>query len=282
MLSNEKYVGDCLFQKTYSDSRFVRHNNHGEQTQYMVKEHHEAIISREDFEAAHAFIRQRATEKGVVKGSDKYQNRYTFSGKIICSECGDTFKRRIHSCTGYKYAAWCCNTHIKDKDKCHMLFVKDDDLKQAFITMMNKLVYAHRIILKPYVDALKNTSSDDSLRRIQEIQTLLAQNTEKRETLTKLMTQGIIDPILFNKETNELLSQADSCRDEINALKTAVSGDVTKVTAATALLHFTEKGGILQDFDDDLFKEYVNRIIVRSRNEVCFELKCGLTLRERM
>ena len=282
MLSNEKYVGDCLFQKTYSDSRFVRHNNHGEQTQYMVKDHHEAIISREDFEAAHAFIHQRATEKGVVKGSDKYQNRYTFSGKIICGECGDTFKRRIHSCTGYKYTAWCCSTHIKDKDKCHMLFVKDDDLKQAFVTMMNKLVYAHRIILKPYVDALKNTSSDDSLRRIQEIQTLLAQNTEKRETLTKLMTQGIIDPILFNQETNELLSQADSFRDEINALKNAVSGDVTKVTAATALLHFTEKGGILQEFDDDLFKEYVNRIIVRSRNEVRFELKCGLTLRERM
>lgn len=282
MLSNEKYVGDCLFQKTYSDSRFVRHNNHGEQTQYMVKDHHEAIISREDFEAAHAFIHQRATEKGVVKGSDKYQNRYTFSGKIICGECGDTFKRRIHSCTGYKYTAWCCSTHIKDKDKCHMLFVKDDDLKQAFVTMMNKLVYAHRIILKPYVDALKNTSSDDSLRRIQEIQTLLAQNTEKRETLTKLMTQGIIDPILFNKETNELLSQADSFRDEINALKNAVSGDVTKVTAATALLHFTEKGGILQEFDDDLFNEYVNRIIVRSRNEVRFELKCGLTLRERM
>ena len=248
----------------------------------MVKDHHEAIISREDFEAAHAFIHQRATEKGVTKGSDKYQNRYTFSGKIICGECGGTFKRRIHSCTGYKYTAWCCNTHIKDKDKCHMLFVKDDNLKQAFITMINKLVYAHRIILKPYVDALKNTSSDDSLRRIQEIQTLLAQNTEKRETLTKLMTQGIIDPILFNKETNELLSQADSFRDEINALKNAVSGDVTKVTAATALLHFTEKGGILQEFDDALFKEYVNRIIVRSRNEVCFELKCGLTLRERM
>lgn len=148
--------------------------------------------------------------------------------------------------------------------------------------MSRRSGYAHRIILKPYVDALKNTSSDDSLRRIQEIQTLLAQNTEKRETLTKLMTQGIIDPILFNKETNELLSQADSFRDEINALKNAVSGDVTKVTAATVLLHFTEKGGILQKFDDDLFKEYVNRIVVRSRNEVCFELKCGLTLRERM
>ena len=59
MLSNEKYVGDCLFQKTYSDSRFVRHNNHGEQTQYLVKDHHEAIISREDFEAAHALTNTR-------------------------------------------------------------------------------------------------------------------------------------------------------------------------------------------------------------------------------
>lgn len=89
----------------------------------------------------------------------------------------------------------------------------------------------------------KNTSSDDSLRRIQEIQTLLAQNTEKRKALTKLMTQGIIDPVLFNKETNDLLSQANSFRDEINAIKNVVSGDVTKVTAATALLHFTEKAG---------------------------------------
>lgn len=282
MVSNEKYTGDVIFQKTYTDSQFNRHINYGQKDRYAMSDHHEAIISREVFEAANALIAQRGKEKGIIKGSEKYQSRYCFSGKIVCGECGDTFKRRIHSCTGYKYTAWCCSTHIKDKDKCHMLFVKDDDLKQAFVTMMNKLVYAHRIILKPYVDALKNTSSDDSLRRIQEIQTLLAQNTEKRETLTKLMTQGIIDPILFNKETNELLSQADSFRDEINALKNAVSGDVTKVTAATALLHFTEKGGILQEFDDDLFKEYVNRIIVRSRNEVRFELKCGLTLRERM
>lgn len=208
MLSNEKYVGDCLFQKTYSDSQFVRHNNHGEQAQYMVKDHHEPIISWEDFEAAQALVKQRASEKGVIKGTEKYQNRYVFSGKIICGECGDTFKRRIHSCTGYKYAAWCCNTHIENKKKCHMLFVKDEALKLAFITMMNKLIFSHRLILKPYLEAIKNVSTDNSLRRIQQIQTLLAQNTEKHETLTKLMTQGIIDPVLYSQETNELLSQA--------------------------------------------------------------------------
>lgn len=281
MLSNEKYVGDCLFQKTYTDSAFNRHVNHGEKVQYMIHDHHEAIISLEDFDAAQTLIRQRAAEKGVVKGSDKYQNRYTFSGKIICGECGDTFKRRIHSCIGYKYAAWCCTTHIEDKNRCHMLFVQDEALKLAFITMMNKLVFSHRFILKPYLDAIKNVSTDDSLRRIQQIQTLLAQNTEKRETLTKLMTQGIIDPALYSQETNELLSQADTFRDEIDALENAVSGDVAKVAETTALIHFAEKSSMLHEFDDGLFDRFVNRIIIHSRNDICFELKCGLTLRER-
>lgn len=281
MLSNEKYIGDCLFQKTYSDSQFIRHSNKGEQPQYMVKDHHEPIISREDFEAAQAFVKQRASEKGIVKSTGKYQNRYTLSGKIVCRECGGTFKRRIHSCTGYKYIAWCCNTHIEDKSKCHMLFVKEDALKLAFITMMNKLIFSHRIILKPYLKAIKNVSTDDSLRRIQQVQTMLAQNTEKRETLTKLMTQGIIDPVLYNQESNELLSQADSFRDEIDALKNTVSGDVTKITEATALIHFVEKSAMLHEFDDDLFERFVERIIVHSRNDIRFELKCGLTLRER-
>lgn len=282
MLSNEKYVGDCLFQKTYSDSQFVRHSNHGERTQYMVKDHHEPIISREDFEAAQMLVNQRAHEKGILKGSDKYQNRYVFSSKIICGECGSTFKRRIHGCTGYQYTAWCCSTHIQDKSRCSMLFVQDDAIKQAFVTMMNKLAYGHRVILKPYVDALKNSKSDHALRRIQEIQTLLAQNREKCETLTMLMTQGIIDPILYNKETNKLLSQTDGLRDEIVTLKSTVSGDVTKATEATALLHFTEKCGILPAFEEELFEKYVSRIVIRSRNEICFELKCGLALKERI
>ena len=194
---------------------------------------------------------------------------------------GDTFKRRIHSCTGYKYTAWCCNTHIEAKNKCHMLFVKDEALKQAFTTMVNKLIFSHRQILKPYLEALKNTSTDDSLHRIQQVQTLLAQNTEKRETLTRLLTQGIIDPVLYNQETNALLSQADGFRDEIEALKNEVSGDVTKVNETTVLIHFCQKSAMLQEFDEDLFERFVKRIIVHSRDDIRFELKRGLILRER-
>ena len=79
-----------------------------------------------------------------------------------------------------------------------------------------------------------------------------------------------------------LLSQADSFRSEIEALKNDVYGDVTNVAATTELLHFAEKGEMLTAFDKNLFEKHVRRIVIRSRHEACFELKCGLTLKERM
>lgn len=173
----------------------------------MAPDHHEAIISHSDFDAANALVNQRAAEKGIEKGSDKYQQRYAFSGKIICGECGDTFKRRIHSCTTYKYVAWACNTHLKNKESCHMKYVRDEEIKAVFITILNKLIYGYRLILTPYLKVLENSSGDEAIHRIQHLEQLIAQNSEQREALTKLMAQGYIDQILYNQETNALLLQ---------------------------------------------------------------------------
>lgn len=282
MLANEKYIGDVIFQKTYTDSQFNRHINYGERDRYAVADHHEAIVRREDFEAANALIAQRGKEKGVIKGEGKYQNRYCFSGKILCGECGDTFKRRIHTCGNYKYVAWCCSTHISDKNRCSMKYIRDDELKAAFVTMINKLVFGRRLILKPYFEALKGSGKDASLRRIQEIQSLLLENSQQRETLTKLMAQGYIDQILYNEENNTLLSQAEQYRAEISALNQSLSGDTALVKAASDLLRFADKGKMLDAFDETLFENTVTRIRVLSRHEIALELKCGLTLKERM
>lgn len=282
MLENEKYTGDVIFQKTFTDGQFTRHRNVGQRDQFMATEHHEAIISKEDFEAAGALAAQRAAEKGVIKGSRKYQNRYGFSGKIICGECGSIFKRRIHSSTGGKYVAWCCTTHIIDKEKCSMMFIRDDNLKLAFVTMLNKLIYGHKLVLRPYLKALQDTSGDEGLQRIQHLEQMLEQNTEQRETLTKLMAQGYIGQILFNQENNALLAQADGFRADIEAINTSMTGDASKVVETEKLLRFTERGSMMAEFDDLLFTKFVDCIRVDSRQQVSFLLKCGLTFRERI
>lgn len=282
ILANEKYTGDCIFQKTYTDSNFNRHKNDGQLDQYYVADHHEAIISHEDFDAAAALIEQRANEKGIKRGSNKYQQRYAFSGKIICSECGDTFRRRIHTSTYVKYPAWVCNTHLTDTSKCTMLYLKDDDIKLAFATMINKLIYCHKLVLKPYLESLQANTSDKALLRIQQLETLLEQNAEQRETLHKLMAQGYIDQILFTQENNALLTQANDFRSDIEALNRSVTGDTSKVYETERLIHFCERGEMLLEYSEDLFELFVDHIEVYSRQSIGFVLHCGLTFKERI
>lgn len=282
ILANEKYTGDCIFQKTYTDSNFNRHRNDGQLDQYYVADHHEAIISHEDFDAAAALIEQRANEKGIKRGSNKYQQRYAFSGKIICNECGDTFRRRIHTSTYVKYPAWVCNTHLTDTSKCSMLYLRDDDIKLAFATMINKLIYCHKLVLKPYLESLQENTSDKALLRIQQLETLLEQNAEQRETLHKLMAQGYIDQILFTQENNALLTQANDFRSDIEALNCSVTGDTSKVYETERLIHFCERGEMLLEYSEDLFELFVDHIEVYSRQSIGFVLHCGLTFKERI
>ena len=56
--------------------------------------------------------------------------------------------------------------------------------------MINKLIFAHELILKPYEASAGGADKNTGLHRIKELQTLLMQNTEHKETLTRLMAQG--------------------------------------------------------------------------------------------
>ena len=163
-----------------------------------------------------------------------------------------------------------------------MLFIRDDDLKLAFVTMLNKLIYSHKLVLRPYLKAIQENSSDENLHRIQHLEHLLEQNTEQRETLTKLMAQGYIDQVLFNRENNALLSQADGFRADIEALRTNMTGDMSRVREAERLLHFAEKEHMLTAFDNILFTRFVDHIDVYSRQKIGFVMKSGLTLGERI
>jgi len=280
MVGNEKYTGDAIFQKTYTDAHFNRHNNYGEKDQYLFKNHHEQIISHEDFESAQDIIEQRGKEKGLEKQNKKYQNRYPFSGKIICSQCGGTFKRRIHS-SGRHRIAWCCSTHIADIKKCPMKYVPESDLEYAFITMINKLIFGHETVLKPLLISLRGMNSDDTLVSLRELDKKLEENTEQRNVLVSLMTKGYLEPAVYNKSNNELLQEAERLRRQKESIARFLNNDIHNLSEVSELLRFTTKASMLSDFDSDIFKCFVGRIIVYSRTEIGFELKCGITLKER-
>jgi DNA invertase Pin-like site-specific DNA recombinase len=278
---NEKYTGDAIFQKTYTDAHFSRHYNYGEKDQYLIKSHHDAIVSHEDFEAAQMIIEQRGKEKGLEKQDKKYQNRYPFSGKIICGECGGKFKRRIHS-TGRHNIAWCCLTHILDIERCSMKYIPETDFEYAFVTMMNKLIFGHQIILKPLLMSLRGIKSEDSIEKLHDLDEKLKENEKQRQVLIALQTRGYLDPAVYNRSNNELIQEAERIQRQKESLSRFINSDNTNLHEVSELLQYATKSEMLDTFDGKLFTRFVERIIVYSRAEIGFELKCGLTLKERL
>ena len=96
------------------------------------------------------------------------------------------------------------------------------------------------------------------------------------------MAKGYLEPALYNKENNELQKELEDFRDEIDSLTYAMNNERSKTYEVRKLLRFANKAQMLLAFDGELFERYVNQVIVYSREEVGFQLKCGITLRERM
>ena len=119
ILHNEKYTGDMLLQKTYSQDFRTKKRvvNKGEKRRYYVQDSHEPIIPKEVFERVQAEIERR---KNGIKLSDT-TIRGVFSGLITCACCGKHFRRRIaNACSKYAKPAWLCSTFAtKGKKYCN-------------------------------------------------------------------------------------------------------------------------------------------------------------------
>lgn len=282
ILTNEKYTGDVLFQKTYTDDSFNRHTNYGEVDQFFCENHHEAIISHEDFERVQGVLAQRAAEKGNGTNTSRYQNRYTLSGKIRCGECGTTFKRRSHYKPSGNYIAWTCGKHIENRHACSMLYVEETAIHDVFVTMINKLVFGHQKILKPLLGSLKNTDDKDKLNKIRRIDQEIENTAMQKQTLVCLAAQGILEPAIYNEECSALAIEEERLLVEKKSLISDIGGDRTKLQELEELMQFTAKGHMIEHFEDEMFSDFVDKIVIESRECAVFHLKCGLQLKERL
>ena len=97
ILSNEKYCGDLLMQKSYVDINGNLKKNRGELPQYYIQDNHPAIISREDWEKAQQIRAARA-------------NAYPLSRMLKCPYCSASL---VHSKCHGKWVYWRCNTMME-------------------------------------------------------------------------------------------------------------------------------------------------------------------------
>lgn len=163
-----------------------------------------------------------------------------------------------------------------------MMYIRDEDLKMAFLRMIRKLQDTHSQVLKPFITGLKGVNNKEKLHEILSLEERIKKNAEQITVLTNLMSAGYIEPEIFHAEKNHLTLEEDSLVKEKQLMSKCVNGELIHLDEAQKLLRFVSKKNEIAEFEEEMFTEYVDKIAVHTRYEITFNLKCGLNLTERL
>ena len=282
ILQNSIYMGMLTLQKTYTTETlpFIKKKNKGELPQYSIKCNHQPIISEENFNAVQEIYEYRR-KQAKIDNSGKNLNRYEFSSKIICKECGGTFRRqKIYIGKPYEKIQWCCKTHIENKDLCSVKSVREDIVKDAYLTMWNKLVSNYKEILYPLLESLNQLKLTQNHLEVDELNNRILELTEQSLILHRVTEKGYMDSALFISEQTSLNIQIEEHKRKRNLL--IQNNDYEKQIGNTQqLMQIIKSNYLIQNnYQEQLFTATIETIYI-NENKIIFELINGLNLCER-
>lgn len=97
ILKNEKYVGDCLLVKRYSEDPLTKKRvyNRGQRDQYYIKNGHQGIVDRATWDAVQEKFRVAGEKYNVHsyarQNMGQVRIRYEFVNWILCPYCGRNY-----------------------------------------------------------------------------------------------------------------------------------------------------------------------------------------------
>lgn len=275
ILTNEKYTGDSLWQKTYTSDTLptTRHKNKGEHEQYYAVGTHPPIIPREIFDQAQNLLQKRETDyrKRNCPGS------HPLTGKIVCGCCGSTFRRKEYR----GKIRWACMGHERSGKDCPITPITGKTIYEAFCRLYYKLKHQSLPILEQMLETLR-TIRDRRLLWSEDIVSLnkkISELSSQNQTLAFLKQNGLVDPDIFISKSNELTRQLRQAKLDKEELMDA-EGDTTAQRTRELIALLEDGPDFLDRPDAELMGELVEKIIIESNDTLRFRLHNGLELRE--
>lgn len=290
ILTNEKYCGDVLLQKTYiSDcisKKVVR--NTGQLPMYLIRDHHRGIIEREVFDAVQTEMARRNAARSPTKaaptGLTSYTSKYALSERLVCGECGTLYRRCTWSKAGKKRIVWRCVSRLDYGTKyCHNSPTIDEEpLQKAILAALNTAMGQKERMIYQISEAMerelalipgKTMSSAEIEKRMEEI------NQETREIIIKATGE---------RSSSNYTEQLKILMDEIKELKEqqAVIAEQRKTNtivaqrmkeAAEVMRTSSEK---LVQWDESLIRQIVDTVKVISAGQIIVYLRDGAEITE--
>ena len=278
MLSNEKYIGDSLYQKKYRETTvpFTQHINYGQEEQYYATGTHEGIVDKEIFASVQELLKKR---RELYSRPEVAPAKYPFTHRIQCSECGTFYRRRIVNGS----VVWGCNQHIEDRTACDSHYYREDRIMDAFIGIINRLRFAEEGII---AESIELTEKAILLKKRNNLQALessqsMAELNAKLLMLEQLKSKGYLAPDVFETQSREINGQINEIKTKrIQSLSSAL--DLALEEFKTLQARLNEIDEPLDSFDSKLFEEIIKGMTVNNRDDMTFRLIGDLTFTVRL
>ena len=274
ILSNEKYIGDSVYQKTFTTNNlpYRKIQNNGQLNKYYIQNTHEAIISIEIFEKAQKLIESRK-HKNIVSESP-------FRGKLICANCGTKYKRKDSRNKIY----WVCRKHDNLAELCMNKRVEEKFIKQSFIRLHNKLWHDYKQILVPLQTALQDLKfrKFSGKTQVMDISKEIAKLREQTHVLARLKTKGFLDEAKYIEQTTEFTAKINKLQAELKKLTRSDDEDETLDKIEILIDFFEKRDSPMTEFEETAFESIVDKIVVKSQHELEFHLIGGLKFEEKI
>ena len=292
ILTNEKYCGDVLLQKTFRTDVISKKviKNVGQMAQYYMPDHHEAIVSREQYNAVKAEMARRSAlrspSKSAVTGRSCYTSKYALSDRLVCGECGTLYRRCTWTSLDRKYPVWRCTSRLNYGTKyCHdSPTIKEEPLQNTILAAINSAMSNKPALL----DLIKNAVSLELLpvqgqtmsladieRRLTQLderfQTLLAEaiDAEDMEACNARFAEILAEQTALKKQKEEILqssADADCISTRMKQTEEAIENTAQTIT----------------EWNENAVRQIVERVTVLSADEVLVRIKGGAEIKHRM
>lgn len=188
MLSNEKYCGDALLQKTFVEDCISKKvvKNTGQREQVLVENCHPAIITRDQHKAVLAEMARRSaitspSSKQASTGMACYSSKYALTERLVCGECGTLYRRCVWKRNGTEKVVWRCVSRLDYGTKyCHNSpTMEETALQTAILGVLNSVMSGKHTLIRLITDKMSQEmvrlpsdqkSLGDIDRRLQELE----------------------------------------------------------------------------------------------------------------
>lgn len=158
ILTNEKYKGDALLQKTYTEDVLSKKRvaNDGTVPQYYVEDSHDAIITKEMFHEVQAEMARRSHSEDGQHRREGFCGKYALTGVLVCGECGAPYRRQTWTRKGSTQIVWRCRSRLsKNGTRCGSPTIPEETIQHAVVQAIRE-AYGEQ---KPVERAIENIRS---------------------------------------------------------------------------------------------------------------------------